>query len=87
MARNLVPRCPAADLFGIKGRAWLEGQDLPADERAAATALLRQLYLHARELALIDADLARVALAYKDVRQLMTIVGGSQERSPAAGGW
>ena len=21
--RNLIPRCPAADLFGIKGRCWL----------------------------------------------------------------
>src|SRR5947199_3223626 len=21
--RNLIPRCPAADLFGIKGRVWL----------------------------------------------------------------
>jgi len=41
--RNLVPRCPAADLFGIKGRRWLAEQDLPADEQAAATALLRQL--------------------------------------------
>src|SRR3954469_6304899 len=30
--RNLVPRCPAADLFGKKGRAWLAEQDLPADE-------------------------------------------------------
>ena len=34
--RNLVPRCSAADLFGIKGRAWLAGQDLPPDEQAAA---------------------------------------------------
>ncbi|MCA1700016.1 MAG: transposase, partial [Actinobacteria bacterium] len=31
--RNLVPRCPAADLFGIKGRRWLDEQQLPADER------------------------------------------------------
>ncbi len=36
---NLIPRCPAADLFGIKGRAWLSEQDLPPDERAAAAAL------------------------------------------------
>jgi transposase len=28
--RNLVPRCPAADLFGIKGRGWLAEQELPA---------------------------------------------------------
>jgi transposase len=75
LARNLVPRCPAADLFGIKGRAWLAAQDLPADERAAATALLRQLDFHARELALIDADLAHVALDHQDVRRLMTIPG------------
>jgi len=26
--RNLVPRCPAADLFGHKGRAWLAEQPL-----------------------------------------------------------
>src|SRR4051794_38065429 len=38
--RNLVPRCPAADLFGTKGRAWLAAQDLPPDEQAAAAALL-----------------------------------------------
>ena len=75
LARNLVPRCPAADLFGIKGRAWLGAQDLPADEHAAVIALLRQLDFHAQELALIDADLARAALEQKDVRRLMTIPG------------
>jgi transposase len=73
--RNLVPRCPAADLFGIKGRAWLAGQALPADERAAAAALLRQLDFHAEELALIDADLGRAALDRPDVLRLMTIPG------------
>ena len=73
LARNLVPRCPAAGLFGIKGRAWLAAQDLPADEHAAVIALLRQLDFHAQELALIDAHLARAALEQKDVRRLMTI--------------
>jgi transposase len=29
---HLVPPCPAADLFGPKGRAWLLAQVLPADE-------------------------------------------------------
>jgi transposase len=41
--RNLLPRCPASDLFGRKGRAWLATQSLPADERAAVTSLLRTL--------------------------------------------
>jgi transposase len=37
--RNLVPRCPAADLFGRKGRAWLQEQELPADERRGTATL------------------------------------------------
>jgi len=60
--RNLVPRCPASDLFGIKGRAWLADQQLPPDEKATASALLRQLDFQGEELSLIDADLARIAL-------------------------
>src|SRR4051794_16070038 len=44
--RNLIPRCPAADLFGRKGRAWLAEQELPADARQAVWALLRQLDFH-----------------------------------------
>src|SRR3954466_6723024 len=73
--RNLVPRCPAADLFGRKGRAWLAEQELPADERQAAEALLRQLDFHAEELRLIDAELAGGGLGRDDVRRLMTIPG------------
>jgi transposase len=73
--RNLVPRCPAADLFGIKGRAWLVEQQLPADEQAAAAALLRQLDFHAEELRLIDRDLGQVALSREDVGRLMSIPG------------
>src|SRR4029453_19156873 len=73
--RNLLPRCPAADLFGRKGRAWLAEQELPADERQAVAALLRQLDFHAEELALIDAALARIALGCEDTRRLMTIPG------------
>jgi transposase len=73
--RNLVPRCPAADLFGTKGRSWLAAQDLPDDEHRAVKALLRQLDFHGDELRLIDAELGRVGLAREDVRRLMTIPG------------
>jgi transposase len=73
--RNLVPRCPATDLFGHKGRAWLATQQLPGDELAAATALLRQLDVHAGELRLIEAELARVALERAEVLRLMTVPG------------
>jgi transposase len=73
--RNLIPRCPAADLFGLKGRRWLAEQVLPADERQAVLALLRQLDFHAQELRLIDAELARVALGCENTKRLMTIPG------------
>ena len=73
--RNLIPRCPAADLFGHKGRRWLAAQDLPADELAAATALLRQLDFHAEELRLIDTDLGQAALGRPEVLRLMTVPG------------
>ena len=73
--RNLVPRCPAADLFGRKGRAWLSEQELPADERRAVEALLRQLDFHGEELRLIDAELGRVGLSSDEVKRLMTIPG------------
>jgi transposase len=73
--RNLVPRCPAADLFGRKGRAWLAEQELPADERQAVAALLRQLDFAGEELRLIDAELGRVGLEREEVKRLTTIPG------------
>jgi transposase len=73
--RNLIPRCPASDLFGIKGRVWLAEQQLPPDEKATASALLRQLDFQGEELSLIDADLARIALGRDDVHRLMSIPG------------
>ena len=73
--RNLVPRCPTADLFGIKGRVWLGRQPLPPDEELAVGALLRQLDFDAQELRIIDAELGRIALESGEVKRLMTIPG------------
>src|SRR5436190_13704263 len=73
--RNLIPRCPAADLFGRKGRAWLATQDLPADEHQTVGALLRQLDFHGQELRIVDAELGRVGLERAEVRRLVTIPG------------
>ncbi len=73
--RNLIPRCPAADLFGVKGRAWLAAQDLPHDELQAVGALLRQLDFHGQELRIVDAELGRVGLERAEVRRLLTIPG------------
>ena len=73
--RNLLPRCPAADMFGVKGRCWLAAQHLPADEEVAVVALLRQIDFHAQELRIIDAALGCAALEREEVLRLMTIPG------------
>jgi transposase len=33
LAAHLIERCPANDLFGRKGRAWLSAQPLSIDKR------------------------------------------------------
>jgi transposase len=85
LQRNLIARCPAADLFGVKGRYWLAGQHLPADEELAVEALLRQIDFHAQELRIIDAALGRIALERDEVLRLMTIPRGRRDRRVVAG--
>ena len=75
LQRNLVPRPPLSDLFGIKGRCWLSDQPLPPDEELAVAALLRQLDFHGQELRIIDTALGQAALASGEVKRLMTIPG------------
>jgi len=72
---HLIPPCPAADLFNHKGRAWLEAQPLPEDERLAIERHVREIDSLGEDLQGIERDLARHALACDDVRRLMTIPG------------
>jgi transposase len=75
LQRNLVPRPPVTDLFGTKGRAWLQEQALPPDEARTIQACLRQIAFFEAELGALDADIAAVAVASEDIRRLMTIPG------------
>jgi transposase len=72
---HLVPPCPAADLFGAKGRAWLMQQELPEDERLAVARHLREYDRLSDDLCVVERDLARHALADQDAKRLMTIPG------------
>ncbi|WP_294002329.1 IS110 family transposase [Streptomyces sp.] len=72
---NMLPRPPVTDLFGTRGRAWLEHQTLPADERQTVQALLRRLGFYGGELAEVERRLAAEALDDPAVRHLMTIPG------------
>jgi transposase len=55
-----VGRCPAAELFGTKGRAWLAARP-PPDEHQAVQALGGQLDFHGQDLGIADAELGRAA--------------------------
>jgi transposase len=59
--RNLVERPPASDLFGVKGLAWLEGVELPDDEKETVSSCLRQLRFLGEELKRLDRVIAQAA--------------------------
>jgi transposase len=72
---HLIPRCPFADLFGKKGRAWLAQQALPPDELCAVEQRLREIDRHSADLAVIDLALAQATLNDPRVHRLLTISG------------
>ena len=73
--RNLKPRPPMSDPFGVAGREWLARQELPVDEQDTINAALRQIDFLNEEIATIETDLARFATASAQARQLMTVPG------------
>ena len=75
LQRTLKGRPPASDLFGKRGRAWLDDQDLPADERETVQASLRHVEFLDGELRLVDRTIAKQVLAWPEVRRIMTIPG------------
>ena len=72
---HLIPPCPHADLFGRLGRAWLDRQPLPDDERAAIARHLRELDRLGEDLTALDTDIAQTAIEDPSVRRLLTITG------------
>jgi transposase len=77
LIRNLRPRPPMSDLFGVAGRAWLAWQELPADEREMLDACLREVDFLDDEVARVDRALAELALNSPAMRRLMTLPGVS----------
>ncbi len=62
LATHLIAKCPAADLFGKKGRAWLVVQPLPFDERLGVKQRLRELDRLTEDQAAIEHLLAEAVL-------------------------
>ena len=72
---HLVPRCPHADLFGGRGRAWLERQVMPDDERAAIARHLRELDRLGEDLVVLDREIAQAGQDNPAVERLLSITG------------
>ena len=75
LARNLCERAPVTDAFGKAGRRWLAGLDLPVDERLTLDGCLRQVDFLDAEIAALDREIAKHALAWPEVLRLMTVPG------------
>ncbi|WP_425414949.1 IS110 family transposase [Rubellimicrobium mesophilum] len=72
---HLIPRCPHADLFNGRGRAWLSRQPVPEDERAAIERHVRELDRLQEDLKDLDREIASGSLEDPAVRRLLTITG------------
>ena len=75
LARNLKGRPPMSDVFGVRGRQWLEGLALPADERETVAGCLRQVDFLDREVEALERGLARTALDSAEIKRLMSVPG------------
>ena len=75
LAAHLVPPCPHAELFNGPGRAWLAGQVVPDDERAAIDRHLRELDRLGEDLAALDRDIGAAVVDDPAVKRLLTITG------------
>ncbi len=75
LVRRLVGRPPVSDLFGVKGRQWLRGLELPVEEAETVAACMRHVEFLDAEIAAVERQVARQALDSPEVRRLMTVPG------------
>ena len=75
LVRRLIAKPRVADLFGQAGRQWLEGLELPEEERETVASALRQVDFLEAEIAEVEALIARQALESEEARRLMTVPG------------
>ena len=75
LQRRLQARPSCSDLFGVKGRAWLAGLELPVEERESVDAGIRQIEFLDAEIAAAERLIAQQALSWPEIRRLMTVPG------------
>jgi transposase len=75
LQRRLQAKPPCSDLFGVKGREWLAGLELPLEERESVDAAMRHVAFLDIEIAAVEKLIAQQALSWPEIRRLMTVPG------------
>jgi transposase len=75
LVRRLVGKPPMSDLFGVKGREWLRGLELPIEEAETVEGCMRHVEFLDAEIAAVERQIARQALCSLEIRRLMTVPG------------
>ena len=75
LQRRLQGKPPCTDLFGVKGRRWLAGLELPLEERESIEAGIRHIDFLDGEVAAVERLIAQQALEWPEIRRLMTVPG------------
>src|SRR5450759_3204258 len=64
LQRRLQGKPPCSDLFGVKGRHWLAGLELPLEERESVDAGIRHVEFLDTEIAAVEKLIAQQALSW-----------------------
>jgi transposase len=64
-----------SDLFGVKGRQWLRGLDLPLEESETVQACLRHVEFLDSEIEQVERLICQEALKSPQIRRLLTVPG------------
>ena len=75
LMRCLKGRPPVSDLFGVKGRDWLRGLELPDVEDETVKAGLRHIEFLDQEIEQVERLIATEALQSPQIKRLMTVPG------------
>jgi transposase len=75
LQRNLLDRPGVYDVAGERGRRFLEGVELPDDERQTVDGCLRQTDFLDEEIAAVNRTLAKAAVGSEQMRRLMSVPG------------
>lgn len=77
LVRRLKGRPPVSDLFGAKGRRWLAELELPDEETETVDGCLRHVDFLGNEVEALERQIAREALAWPEIRRLISVPGVS----------